>query len=102
MRTDHIPDLFAADCLFHATLLDATGNLMMRQLQPIILTVVRISYEVGVFAVHGATVNRLGHLKVAEAVRDRDSDRARSDMARMLAHNREISLAYRTGGAPPA
>lgn len=102
MRTENVPDLFAADCLFHATLLDATGNLMMRQLRPIILTVLRISYEVGVFAVDGATINRLGHLKVAEAVRDRDSDRARTEMARMLANNREISLAYRTGAAPPA
>ncbi len=39
---DETEELFAADCRFHATLLEATGNLMMRQLRPLILTMLRI------------------------------------------------------------
>ena len=50
---DAVQALFEADCVFHATLLEATGNMMMRQLRQIILATVRISYEFGVLAVDG-------------------------------------------------
>lgn len=99
LRTDDVQAQFTADCLFHSTLLDATGNSMMRQMRPIILTVLRISYEVGVLAVLGAEVNLDGHLRVAKAVRDRDGSRAQAEMVRMLARNRRLAGEY--SAAPP-
>ena len=92
---DH-PALFAADCLFHSTILEATGNLMMRQLRPIILTVLRISYEYGVLVVDGEPVTREGHIHVAEAIRRRDADAARDEMERMLDRNRRTAERYWT------
>ena len=92
-----IAPLFAADCRFHATLLEATGNLMMRQLRPIILTMLRISYGYGVLAREGALpgsdlITRDGHVAVAEAIRDRNPEAARRAMARMLEENRETAV----------
>jgi DNA-binding FadR family transcriptional regulator len=89
-----VEGLFVADCRFHATVLDATGNLMMRQLRPIILTMLRISYEFGVLVVDGEPVTRDGHIHVAEAIRRRDPEDARGQMERMLDRNRRTAMAY--------
>lgn len=89
-----IPTLFAADCRFHSTILEATGNLMMRQMQPIILSVLRISYEFGVLVVDDRPVSREGHIRVAEAISDRDSARARDEMELMLGLNRDTAAVY--------
>lgn len=86
--------MFAADCRFHSTVLDATGNLMMRQLRPIILSVLRISYEFGVLIVDGEPVTREGHIDVAEAIRARDSAAARTQMELMLENNRRTAADY--------
>jgi DNA-binding FadR family transcriptional regulator len=86
--------MFTADCRFHATILEATGNLMMRQMRPIILTVLRISYEFGVLVVDGAPVTREGHIHVAEAIRRRDTERARREMEQMLERNRKTAAEY--------
>ena len=85
---------FEADCLFHATILDATGNLMMRQLRPIILAVLRISHEMGVQVVDGEPMPRDGHLHVAEAIQRRDPAAARDAMDKMLQANRRTAAAY--------
>lgn len=89
-----VETMFLADCRFHAMILEATGNLMMRQLKPIILTVLRISYEFGVLIVDGEPVSREGHIHVAEAIRDRDSLAARTQMSRMLENNRRTAEHY--------
>lgn len=89
--------MFMADCRFHSTILDATGNLMMRQLQPTILSVLRISYEFGVLVVDGAPVTREGHILVAEAIRDRQPDQARMEMELMLENNRKTAAEYWAG-----
>jgi GntR family transcriptional regulator, galactonate operon transcriptional repressor len=81
--------LFAADCRFHATMLDATGNQMMRQLRSIILTMLRISYEYGVLTVQTEPVTRQGHIDVAEAIKRRDPHAARQAMEAMLEQNRQ-------------
>ncbi|MBB4052122.1 DNA-binding FadR family transcriptional regulator [Devosia subaequoris] len=86
-----VEDLFDADCTFHATILEATGNLMMRQLRPIILTMLWISYEYGVLAKSPEPVTREGHIKVAEAIRARDSMGAEREMAQMLEFNRRTA-----------
>ena len=91
--------LFEADCLFHATMLDATGNLMMQQLRPIILSMLRISYEYGVMAPDSEPVTRQGHIEVAEAIRRRDPGAANRAMAAMLDKNRQMAAHFRS---PPA
>lgn len=96
--------LFAADVRFHATLLEATNNLMMRQLRPIILTMLRISYEYGIVGRHGSDASLDddvdqhggeglldGHIQVAEAIRARDPVTARSAMTAMLERNRRTA-----------
>ena len=82
--------LFLADCRFHLTILEATQNQVMRQLQPIILTMLRVSYEFGVRP-ENAPVTREGHLRVAEAIARRDADGARAAMARMLGRNEHLA-----------
>jgi DNA-binding FadR family transcriptional regulator len=87
-------ELYAADSLFHCTILDSTGNLMMRQLRPIIVGILRISYEFGVQGELGEPVSREGHIRVAEAIRDRRPETARQEMERMLEANRRTASAY--------
>lgn len=89
-----IQTLFAADCRFHSTVLEATGNLMMRQMRPVILTVLQISYEFGVLVVDGEPVTREGHIRVAEAIRGRDGKAAREEMELMLERNRQTASRY--------
>lgn len=91
-----IAALFEADCLFHSTILDATGNSMMQQLRPIILSMLRISYEYGVMAPDSEPVTRQGHIEVAEAIRRRDPVEARRAMTTMLDKNRQMAASFRT------
>ncbi|WP_180900336.1 FadR/GntR family transcriptional regulator [Martelella soudanensis] len=99
---DDLQAMFAADCLFHATVLDATGNMMMRQMQNIILTMLRISYEFGVLVVDGEPVSREGHIHVAEAIRDRNAAAAEQAMQTMLQLNRRTAVEYWTRAAAEA
>ena len=86
--------LFAADCRFHATMLEATGNQMMNQLRSIILTMLRISYEFGVLSVDTEPVTRQGHIDVAEAIKQRDPEAARRAMEEMLENNRNTARQF--------
>lgn len=86
--------LFAADCRFHATMLEATGNQMMNQLRSIILTMLRISYEFGVLSVDTEPVTRQGHIDVAEAIKQRDPAAARQAMEEMLENNRNTARQF--------
>ncbi|PJE28839.1 transcriptional regulator, GntR family [Pseudooceanicola antarcticus] len=86
--------MFNADCIFHATVLEATGNMMMRQMQKIILTILRISYEYGVLVVDGEPVSREGHIHVAEAIRDRNPAKAERTMRDMLQINRRTATDF--------
>ena len=98
MRQEHdLTALFAADCWFHATLLDATGNDMMRQLRQIIVTMLRISYEVGVIIGDDGDIGRDGHILVAEAVRGRHPEVARREMEKMLERNKRMAKTYEAG-----
>lgn len=88
---DDLQALFEADCRFHATMLDATGNQMMRQLRRIILAMVRVSYEFGVLAADGGLVTREGHIRVADAITRGETDLARRFMTEMLQSNRHTA-----------
>jgi DNA-binding FadR family transcriptional regulator len=86
--------LFAADCQFHITLLEATQNNVMKQMRQIILSMLRISYEIGIITMDGEDVSREGHIEVAEAIRARKPDAARKAMQRMLERNERAAANY--------
>ncbi|RYG21172.1 MAG: FadR family transcriptional regulator [Burkholderiales bacterium] len=90
---DDVQTMFAADCQFHATILDATGNRMLRQMSPLIVTMLRVSYEYGVLQQASEPFSREGHIKVAEAIQGGDGRQAKHEMALMLELNRREALA---------
>ncbi len=79
---------------FHVTLFDMTENNVLRQMRPIILTMLRVSYEFGVVNPDNEKVSREGHIAVAEAIAARDPVAARAAMADMLELNRSIAEDY--------
>jgi GntR family galactonate operon transcriptional repressor len=91
---DDVHALFAADCRFHVTILEATQNQVMRQMRQIILTMLRVSYEYGVKAPKHDPVTREGHIIVAEAIARKDGSAARDAMAEMLHLNEGIAQEY--------
>ena len=93
--TGDIQAMFAADCRFHTTILDATGNGMMRQLSPLIATMLRLSYEIGLDQRPAEAVSRDGHSRVAAAIRQGHGAQGRQEMAKMLQLNRRDALAIR-------
>jgi hypothetical protein len=66
----------------------------MRQLRQIIVTMLRVSYEVGVARPENGPVTRQGHIDVAEAIARRDRIGARETMATMLDRNRGLVRDY--------
>ena len=92
-EADDRQTLFAADCRFHVTILEATQNQVMRQMRQIILTMLRVSYEFGVRP-ENAPVTREGHVVVAEAIVRHDPEAARTAMVEMLRRNESIAEGY--------
>lgn len=90
---DEVRALFVADCRFHVTILEATGNQVMRQLRPLIVTMLRVSYEFGVRP-ENAPVTREGHVRVAEAIARHDAAEARAAMVEMLQRNESLAQDY--------
>lgn len=86
-----VETLFAADCQFHVTLFDMTGNDVMRQMRELILTTLRVSYEFGVANTANEKVSRDGHIAVAEAIASGDPDAARNAMMTMLQKNMAVA-----------
>jgi DNA-binding FadR family transcriptional regulator len=93
-ETGDVAALFHADCTFHVTILEATHNQVMQQMRQLILTMLRVSYEYGVMRPAHDPVTRAGHVKVAEAIANRDGPAARDAMAKMLSRNAKIAQSY--------
>jgi DNA-binding FadR family transcriptional regulator len=91
--------LFEADCRFHVTILEATGNQVMRQLRQIIVTMLRVSYDFGVSKPENDPVTRQGHIAVAKAIARRDSAGAKRHMAKMLERNSSLARLESDGQA---
>ncbi|MES0864300.1 FCD domain-containing protein [Ruegeria sp. SCPT10] len=83
--------MIAADYTFHATILEATGNVMLRQMQGFILALLQFSYPTGAQVAPEEKVSRRKHILVAEAIAARDSGAARNRMADMLKQNKMIA-----------
>lgn len=83
--------MIAADYTFHATILDGTGNILLRQLQGLILALLQFSYPTGKRAVPDEKVSLQKHISVAEAIAAGDPDAARKRMRGMLEQNQMIA-----------
>lgn len=83
--------MMAADFAFHATILDATGNIMISQLQGLVLALLQFSYPTGASAVPDEKVSRRNHVSVAECILARDAEGARAKMQAMLSQNRIVA-----------
>lgn len=83
--------MIAEDYTFHATILEATGNVMLRQLQGLILALLQFSYPTGARAVPDEKVSRRNHIAVAESILAADAPQARARMISMLEQNMAIA-----------
>ena len=83
--------MIGADYAFHATILQASGNMMLAQLQNIIYAVLLFSYSAGRAGAPEELVSRRNHLSVAEAIAEGAADQARTRMREMLAQNKSIA-----------
>ena len=66
----------------------------MKQMRQIILSMLRISYEIGIITMDGEDVSREAHIDVAEAIKARKPDAARKAMQRMLQRNKRAAANY--------
>ncbi len=89
--------MIAADYTFHATILDGTGNILLRQLQGLILALLQFSYPTGKRAVPDEEVSQRNHIAVAEAIFARDAEGAREKMREMLDQNQMIAQVIARG-----
>lgn len=76
--------LFHADCRFHVAIIEATGNLLMRQLSPVLVSMIEIAYDCGAHRLHYGTAADEPHVAAAAAIRDGDAAAARRLMSAML------------------
>ena len=86
------PDaMLAADYTFHSSILEASGNLMLGQLQGLILAMLQFSYPVGARSLPADRVSTDKHVEVAEAIKRGESEKACLTMQAMLDANRHVA-----------
>lgn len=83
--------MIAADYTFHATILQASGNLMLAQLQRLVHAVLIFSYTARCEGAPDHLESRLAHLNVAEAIGAGDAELSRSRMRALLSQNKMIA-----------
>jgi len=84
-------DILAADFAFHATVLDGSNSLILKQFRGFLHATMKYSYATGVITVAHPQVEPQAHSKVADAIVEGDADLAERQMRRMLATNVEIA-----------
>jgi len=84
-------DMMGADYTFHSTILQASGNLMLAQLQNLIYAVMIFSYSDGCRNETGDQASRQNHIGVADAILSGDAEAARSRMHAMLTQNKALA-----------
>jgi DNA-binding FadR family transcriptional regulator len=85
---DDDPEWIGADYAFHATILEASGNLMLSQLENLIYAVLIFSYSAGRKSAPDEQFARHQHIGVAEAIIDGKADLSRTRMRNMLSLNK--------------
>ncbi|MEP3047631.1 MAG: FCD domain-containing protein [Roseibium sp.] len=88
---DDDPSMVGADYVFHATILEASGNMMLAQLQNLICSVLVFAYAAGAKSAPDKKVSRAKHIDVANAIASGDSEKARAGMLDMLLLNKVVA-----------
>ena len=81
----------AADFAFHATVLDASNSLILKQFSGFLNAILKFSYSTGAITVENPLVEPRAHTKVAVAISDGNAELAEQHMRRMLEINVEIA-----------
>jgi DNA-binding FadR family transcriptional regulator len=84
-------DTIGADYTFHATILQASGNMMLAQLQNVVYAVLLFSYAAGSPSASEVKASRRNHVGVADAIVSGDSELARLRMRDMLTQHKAIA-----------
>ena len=84
-------DNLAADFAFHATVLDASNSLILKQFCGFLNAILKFSYSTGAITIESPLVEPRAHTKVAVAIADGNAELAEQYMRRMLAINVEIA-----------
>lgn len=96
---DDDPEWIGADYSFHATILEASGNMMLSQLENLIYAVLIFSYGAGRKTTPEEQLVRRDHIGVAEAIIGGHADLARTRMRNMLKQNELVSARPETKAA---
>lgn len=81
----------AADFAFHASVLDASNSLMLKQFRGFLHAVLSFSYSTGAIALPVSDLEPQAHISVASAIVDNDADLAERQMRKMMQTNVEIT-----------
>ena len=84
-------NMIGADFAFHAGILEASGNIMLRRLRGTILAILQFSHLAGSVSVPDEKVSRQRHVDVAEAILRKDAKEAKNRMSLMLEQNRVVA-----------
>ncbi len=92
VHSDHgLEAMIGADYAFHATILQASGNLMLAHFQNLIHAVLLSSYRAGKDRIPEEKLSRQNHISVATAILSGEPEQARKNMQKMLQLNQEIA-----------
>jgi len=87
----------AADFAFHATVLDASGSLILKQFRGFLHAILKFSYSTGAITINDSRLEPRAHSKVAAAIVEGNADLAEQHMRRMAAGN--VAIANTLGDA---
>jgi DNA-binding FadR family transcriptional regulator len=82
-------DYHQADLAFHETIFLGSGNQFLRQLAPLMVNTLRVSFSLSVISMDSARASLPMHRAVADAIIGRDSDAARAALTTLIAAARE-------------
>lgn len=82
---DDKPAHQTADYRFHEAILEASGNLLLIQLKPILQAVLKASFGLSMHDLKRARASLAIHRVVTDAIVSRDAERARRTMAELIA-----------------
>ncbi len=84
-------DRLAADFAFHATVLDASNSLILKQFRGFLHAIMKFSYATGIITIDDPRVEQRAHSKVAVAIVEGNADLAEKQMRRMAEINVTIA-----------
>ncbi len=84
-------DKLAADFAFHATVLDASDSLILKQFRGFLHAILNFSYSTGAITIADSRLEPGAHTKVAAAILDGNADQAERQMRLMLTANVAIA-----------